>query len=64
MNRIILTLTVVVAGMAVDVLGQDKQVRDDGVTALKHGWVLNFDKAKRQARKTNRPLMVVFRCVP
>jgi hypothetical protein len=64
MNRIILTLTVVVAGMAVDVFGQDEQVRDDGVAALKHGWVLNFDEAKRQARKTNRPLMVVFRCIP
>lgn len=64
MNRIILMLTVVVAGMAVEVFGQNELVRDDGVTALKHGWFLNYDKAKRQARKTNRPLMVVFRCIP
>ena len=64
MNIITLTLTVVVAGMAVDVFGQDEQVRDDGVAALKRGWVLNYDEAKRQARKTNRPLMVVFRCIP
>ena len=68
MNRIILALTValtvVVAGLTADAFGQGDRIGDDGAEARKHGWVLNYNEARRQARKTNRPLMVVFRCIP
>ena len=30
----------------------------------KRGWIFNYEQAKAQARKSNRPMMVVFRCVP
>jgi hypothetical protein len=65
MSRIVLAFPLLVVGLAVSgAFGQDQQVREDAVAALKHGWGLNYDEARRQARKTNRPLMVVFRCVP
>lgn len=32
--------------------------------ALQNGWLFNYQQAKRIAAETNRPLMVVFRCVP
>ena len=32
--------------------------------AHEHGWMFNYDGAKALARKTNRPMMIVFRCVP
>lgn len=68
MNRILfalsVALTVIVAGLTADAFGQGDRISDDGAEALKHDWVLNYDEARRQARKTNRPLMVVFRCVP
>ena len=37
---------------------------DDRAEAQEHGWVFSYDGAKRDARKTDRPLMVVIRCVP
>ncbi len=33
-------------------------------TAHRHGWFLDYAKAKAEAKKTGKPLMVVFRCVP
>lgn len=32
--------------------------------ATEHGWTSDYDQARIDAKKTNRPLMVVFRCVP
>ena len=64
MKRIILALTFVVPGLAAHAFGQGDRIRDDGADAQKHGWVLNYGKARQQARKSNRPLMVVLRCVP
>ena len=61
MNKMIFAFSVIVAGLpAASAFAQG----EDRSEALKHGWVFNYDEAKRQARKTNRPLMVVFRCVP
>ncbi len=37
---------------------------DDRAEAIKYGWAFDYTKAIREARATNRPLMVVFRCVP
>ena len=65
MNRTVLAFPLLFVGLAAfGAFGQDQQVRDDGVAALKHGWGLKYDEARRQAGKTKRPLMVVFRCVP
>ena len=61
MNKMIFAFSVVVAGLpAASAFAQG----EDRSEALKHGWVFNYNEAQRQARKTNRPLMVVFRCVP
>ena len=37
---------------------------DEHREARELGWMFNYDEAVALARKTNRPLMVVFRCVP
>ena len=37
---------------------------DEHQEARELGWIFDYDEAKATARKTNRPMMVVFRCVP
>ena len=37
---------------------------DEHQEAREMGWMFDYDEAKATARKTNRPMMVVFRCVP
>lgn len=32
--------------------------------AVDNGWQFDYQAAKSLARRTNKPLMVVFRCVP
>ena len=32
--------------------------------AVANGWQFDYEAAKALARRTNKPLMVVFRCVP
>lgn len=32
--------------------------------AARHGWLGDYEQAKRQARTTGKPIMLVFRCVP
>jgi hypothetical protein len=32
--------------------------------AVDNGWQFDYQEAKSLARRTNKPLMVVFRCVP
>ncbi|HMC63953.1 MAG TPA: hypothetical protein VKI65_03360 [Gemmataceae bacterium] len=61
----------IVAWIAVGVLGwantpllaQFGGPRDWDPAAEKHGWLSNFEEAKARARKSGKPLMVVFRCV-
>ena len=58
-------LSLLLIGLAADrAFAQEDRVGGDRAEARKHGWVFDYDEAKRQARKTGRPLMVVFRCVP
>jgi hypothetical protein len=32
--------------------------------AVNNGWLFNYQQARRIAAEQNRPMMVVFRCVP
>lgn len=65
MNGASFAVSLLLIGMAADrTFAQEERFGDDRAEARKHGWVFNYDEAKRQARKTNRPLMVVLRCVP
>ncbi len=32
--------------------------------AAKNGWIFDLDEGIAQAKKSGKPLMVVFRCVP
>jgi hypothetical protein len=32
--------------------------------ALEHGWLSNYRAAKDEAKRSGRPIMLVFRCVP
>ncbi len=65
MNKMLLRITtLVVALQAANVLAQDGRIGDDRAEAAEHGWLFDYDAARQLARKTDRPLMVVFRCVP
>jgi hypothetical protein len=65
MNKQLLRLTVLaVALQAAVVCAQGGRFSDDRAEAAEHGWLFDYDAARQLARKTNRPLMVVFRCVP
>ena len=65
MNGASFAVSLLLIGLAAHrVLAQEERFGDDRAEARKYGWVFNYGEAKRQARKTNRPLMVVLRCVP
>ena len=58
-------VSLLLIGLTADrTFAQEERFGDDRAEARKYGWVFDYDEAKRQARKTNCPLMVVFRCVP
>ena len=65
MSKLILALSSTIIGMVSGlVFGQGERFDDDRVEAEKLGWVFDYDQAKRDAKNTNRPLLVVIRCVP
>ena len=35
-----------------------------GQAAAKHGWHTDYDTAKAEARRTGKPIFLVFRCEP
>ena len=55
----ILALIVGGAGAA-----QAQAGRGTSAIAARHGWVDDFDKAKAEARRLDKPLMLVLRCGP
>ena len=64
MSKIVFSLlTSCVLLTASDVFGQ-RFTSDEHRAAHEHGWIFDYDEAKALARRTNRPMMVVFRCVP
>lgn len=50
----------ILAAVATPAFGQ----RRSQAEAIENGWMFNYGQAKRVAREANKPLMVVFRCVP
>lgn len=65
MHRLILALSTTFVGLAASVAsGQAERFDDDRVEAEQHGWIFDYAAAKQKAKTTNRPLMVVIRCVP
>ena len=65
MNKVLFGLTLLAAGLqATDVSAQPGRFDDDRREAVEHGWMFNYNEARQLARNTNRPLMIVFRCVP
>ncbi len=38
--------------------------RQWALDATQYGWLMDYQQAKQIARRDNKPLMVVFRCVP
>lgn len=61
-GRLCVGLAVVFLSMATNQTwaqrGRSREVAAD------NGWLFNFREAKQIAAETNKPLMVVFRCVP
>ena len=64
MKKLLLMVLVLLSASRAAPVGAQGFDEDDRRDALKHGWMFNYDQARALARKTNRPLMVVFRCVP
>lgn len=65
MKKVWCGLVVLVAGLqAVGAWGQGSRVAEDRREAVKYGWRFNYADARREARKSGRPLMIAFRCVP
>ena len=62
MNRALLT------GLVVAVFLFSSPVQADApqlsLTAIKHGWRSDYDAARIDSRRMNKPMMIVFRCVP
>ena len=63
-KSVVLAVLIVTGLNVVCALAQDDRFGGDRDEAQKHGWVFNYEDARREARRSNRPLMVVLRCVP
>jgi hypothetical protein len=63
MNRVLLT-GLALASLTFSLDSATAQQRDRANAALANGWELNYEAGLETARRTGKPLMVVFRCVP
>lgn len=50
-----------IIGLAEPVWAQRDRTR---AMAIQKGWVFNYQQARREAAAANKPMMIVFRCVP
>ena len=60
----LLTLISMVVSTNTSALAQKGKGRGSQVDAVKNGWLFSLAEGKALAAKTNKPLMVVMRCVP
>ena len=63
MKLLLSVVTLFISLQATGVVAQGR-FGDDRQEAVEHGWMFDYDQARAVARKSNRPLMLVFRCVP
>jgi hypothetical protein len=62
-NSVIAVLALAgVVGLVPSALAQRGRRSED--PAARYGWLFGLDTAFQQARRTDKPLMVVLRCVP
>ncbi|MFQ5733458.1 MAG: hypothetical protein ACE5KM_16090 [Planctomycetaceae bacterium] len=61
---VVLASTIVAGGAFAFPAFAQHRGRDRENVLARHCWKTNLATAKRIARKTGQPLMVVFRCVP
>jgi len=52
-------MNLVTAGLALALLPTA-----DGVDARKYGWFTDYGAAKTEAKRTGKPMLLVFRCEP
>jgi hypothetical protein len=71
MRTVVLTfVAIILAGIwqAVDApvvwAQRERAVRGWQGEALRYGWKLDYEAAREEARRVDKPLMVVLRCVP
>jgi len=63
MKRVLFVL-LAMAMVAVPANQAAAQRRGSNQTAAQRGWTSNYQEALATARRLDKPLMVVFRCVP
>lgn len=63
-KMIMIGLAAMTVGLPANASAQSGRFSDDRAEAVEHGWLFDYDKAKKLARESKRPLMLVFRCVP
>lgn len=57
------TLRLLVGSLAL-ILSAAAAPAQTGKAAAKHGWLTDYDAAKAEARRTGKPIFLVFRCEP
>lgn len=64
MTRMILALLVfILAGLNAD-QATAQRGRSSNLLAAQQGWSSNYQEALATARRLDKPLMIVFRCIP
>lgn len=64
-KRLLGCFTLAVVCLIADRLPAQNRGRQDWrFEAVDYGWMLDYEKARRLARRLAKPLMVVFRCIP
>lgn len=50
--------------LAIAFIALGTPIADDKVDAAKFGWRTDYATAKAEAKRTGKPMLVVFRCEP
>jgi hypothetical protein len=56
--------TRLLGGLIVLILSGAAAPAQTGQAAAKHGWHTDYDAARAEARRTGKPIFLVFRCEP
>jgi hypothetical protein len=58
------TRTHLLAGLGALLLAPATAPAQTGKLTAKYGWLTDYDAAKAEARRTGKPIFLVFRCEP